>query len=336
MLDPKAKAKLAFVIPFTGKWPKWCSLFFSSVKANPVIDVILLCEHIPPCPIPSNAQVHQFTRQEITARLRIATGLNLLKVSGHKLCDFKPFYGLAFQDLLEAYEFWGFCDIDLMFGSLEKLLTPEFYDGVDVFSAHDSEVVGHFTIIRNNDRMNRLAFDMQGWERACLLNEGGMVDEVLFTAALKQAKDIRWRRTLPIAEELRRSFCRLGITFGFRGEVVWIEDRGPSLVTVENGQVLYKNAYTTVEVMYVHFMGLKRWWHWIYYSSRNRKHNFSRVGYGGVGSISDLLSFPWVLVWRSQSVMLVCKAKSGGVLRRLTPQPFFLYLRRIVFGSGRY
>ena len=36
----------------------------------------------------------------------------------YKLCDFKPAYGFIFGEYLKEYDYWGHCDIDIVWGDL--------------------------------------------------------------------------------------------------------------------------------------------------------------------------------------------------------------------------
>jgi hypothetical protein len=125
-MSPQPIPRVVFLIPYFGYWPKWSELFFNSCRLNTSIGVIVICETRPPFALPSNVSVLSATRKEVIDRLAKATGLNLESISGHKLCDFRPFFGRAFSDLIANYEFWGFCDVDMMFGDLNRLFTPIF------------------------------------------------------------------------------------------------------------------------------------------------------------------------------------------------------------------
>ena len=39
-----------------------------------------------------------------------------------KLCDYKPAYGLIFEDELIGYDYWGFCDTDILLGDIYQFL----------------------------------------------------------------------------------------------------------------------------------------------------------------------------------------------------------------------
>jgi hypothetical protein len=329
-------ARVAFVVVYTGTWPRWCQVFFDSVGRNSLIDLVLVCTSIPPCPLPGNVHIFPITVEELTSRLRLATGLKLNPITGHKLCDFRPFFGLAFRDLLTGYGFWGFCDVDMIFGDLSKLLTPEFLAQMDAFTAHNKQLVGHFTLLRNNERMNRLGFEMEDWQAACLSPANAMVDEKQFSDVLAKAADIKWVKTNTLASELDRTFCRFGITFGFRGEVAYLDADETALVEVNGNRVIYSDARRQTEVLYVHFMGLKHWWHWLDYRPGEKNSRFSRVGYGGPRNAQALLRFPWRQFWAVGMLLARTKSLSGGFLRKLLPSSTFLSVRRLILGRSRY
>ena len=67
-----------------------------------------------------------------------------------------------------SYEFWGYCDIDMMFGDLARLLSDEFWIRPMRSVAYDEQFVGHFTILRNTEVMNRAGFKIDDWQRLCV------------------------------------------------------------------------------------------------------------------------------------------------------------------------
>ena len=76
----------------------------------------------------------------------------------YKLCDFRPAYGEMFQEYLKDYDFWGHCDIDLMWGNLRKFFTDGILNSYDrIYSA------GHCSLYRNTP-------DVNSWYRT--LNSG--------------------------------------------------------------------------------------------------------------------------------------------------------------------
>ena len=325
-------ARIGFVLPYVGGMPQWSQLFFESCRPNPIVDILLLCEARPPRAPPENVHPTRMSREEIFSRLEGATGLTLPARAGHKLCDFKPFYGLAFADLLKGYEFWGYCDLDMMFGSLGKLLTDEFLRSVDIFTAHNEIFVGHFTILRNTPEINGLCFEIENWKEKSLTPDSAHMDENGIAAVMAKHPAVRLQRPGALPSELARAFARCGITFGFRGEVAYLEPGNDALVRWENGSVYVELATgPAVEALYVHFMGTKRWWHWLPFTGRSaslQRHYFSRIGHGGVRQPADLHRFPWRQLHRLQCWLYGARAGLMASVRRCLPRWALSFLRR--------
>jgi len=243
---------------------------------------------------------------------------------------------LAFSDMLAPYEFWGFCDIDLIFGDLRKLLTKKFLASCDCFSAHNAQFVGHFTVVRNAPQMNNAGFQIKNWASYCMAPVNCQLDEKKFSEALVEISGVRWLRTDSIDDELKRPFCRFGITFGYQGEVAYLRSPHPGMVTVVDGQVIYEDAEYRSEVLYVHFMGTKRWWHWLSYRPDHIPHRLSRIGYGGPRTSAELNSAYWRMIWLVQIGLGGLKSRVGAVLKTMLPVPLFLHLRRCIMGRSRY
>ncbi|HMD54246.1 MAG TPA: DUF6625 family protein [Phycisphaerae bacterium] len=326
--------RVGFIVPYAGEWPNWSQLFFESCRPNPIVDVILLCQQVPPFALPGNVRVVQISEAEIHDRLEKATGLKLGTISPRKICDFRPYYGLAFADILKDYEFWGYCDVDMMFGALGKLLTDEVFQSMDVLSAHNEMFVGHFTILRNTEKINRLGFEIEKWQERCQAPIGWHLDEQEFTYVADKNPTIRWIKSKDLASELNSNFARFGITFEFFGEVAYLKPPDNPVVKWENGGVYFEGSGGKVsEVLYVHFMGTKRWWHWLFFNKKSvlqKTHYFSRIGYNGVRHPAQLQRFPRREFYHLQSGLNRFKITVAAWLRRLLPVKTFVALRRKV------
>ena len=68
-----------------------------------------------------------------------------------KLCDFKPTYGYIFEDYIKTYPYWGYCDIDVIMGNLDKILSMQFLKEYDkIFS------LGHMVLFKNTPEINKV------------------------------------------------------------------------------------------------------------------------------------------------------------------------------------
>ncbi len=89
----------------------------------------------------------------ISTRLQLK--LNKFQFRSYKLCDLKPAFGLIFSEYLQGYDFWGYCDVDMIIGNLGNFLTEENLKEYEMISASKGNP-GYMTIYRNNDKVNHL------------------------------------------------------------------------------------------------------------------------------------------------------------------------------------
>ena len=74
----------------------------------------------------------------------------------YKLCDFKPTFGKIFEDYLTGYDFWGYFDIDIIFGQMNDFISDEVLTTYDVISTYQGFLSGPFSIFRNTSQINCL------------------------------------------------------------------------------------------------------------------------------------------------------------------------------------
>jgi hypothetical protein len=334
------KAQIALIVVYVGDLPYWSELFFESVRRNQGVDVILICDRRPRVAVPQNVYVIRCDKQAIIHRLNRLGLVIKHDVGGHKLCDFRPFFGNIFADELKQYRFWGFCDIDMMFGDLDKLLNQEFLNETDVFTACNTHVAGHFTVLRNVSRVNDICFQIPEWQTLLLKRNNCMIDEQQFFVAIMNNTWCRVVRPQALDVELASAFCRFGITYDFEGRVSFLGGNPATLVRWIDGKVYVSvEGRGESEALYVHFMGLKRWWHWVRFR-RGRAmiglHVFSRVGYGGPQSVSDVTKATWVIVYAVQQFAHEVKRQCGRALRYGLRPEAFNWVRRLTLGGSRY
>ena len=77
-------------------------------------------------------------------------GFKLNVKNPHKLCDFKPAYGFLFEEYIKDYNFWGYCDLDIILGNLNNFITNKMLDKYDKIFC-----LGHMTLYKNNLENNR-------------------------------------------------------------------------------------------------------------------------------------------------------------------------------------
>ena len=141
---------IALVIPWFGTLRDDFYFWMKSVEYNPTIDFLFITDQSIDNPPPNLKVIQSSVKQiEQLARQRIWEGCVIPKP--YKLCDYKPTYGELFCDFLKDYDFWGHCDVDLVFGDIRHYVTDDILSQYDrIFSG------GHLTIYRNEPSVNAI------------------------------------------------------------------------------------------------------------------------------------------------------------------------------------
>ncbi len=139
---------------YFGRLPDHFQLWLNSCGRNPEIDWIVLTDDPGTYRWPDNVTRHAMTFAEMKDRLGRHVDVSNLVIP-YKLCDFKPLYGLALEDIFAGYDAWGYCDADMIFGRIPDFATPE------VLRSHAKVFKrGHLSLMRNSEEVRRI------WSRA--------------------------------------------------------------------------------------------------------------------------------------------------------------------------
>lgn len=142
--------RLALLVPYFGRVPDYADLWLESCRRNPGIDWILLTDCRFDHELPPNVYVHSMSFAGLADRLAERFDFALGLETPYKLCDFRPAFGHVLADYLKGYDFWGYCDLDVIFGDIRKFVTESVLDSSDkVFTG------GHLSFMRNDEEINR-------------------------------------------------------------------------------------------------------------------------------------------------------------------------------------
>ena len=171
------KHKIAIIICYFGSFPSIYPLWIRSCKNNPLFNYLIFTD-INEIKTQNNIIVHHCTLGEISDLAQRKLYGDICILSAYKLCDFKPMYGIMFEDYLKGYDFWGICDMDMVFGDLSLFITDAILQKYEKVYQ-----LGHLTLYRNTEEVNN-RFKMKGyidWEVAvtsqkhCKMCERGMI-----------------------------------------------------------------------------------------------------------------------------------------------------------------
>lgn len=130
-------------------WLKTCSY-------NPSIDWLIFSD----CKwedLPNNVKVVNLKFPELVKHIRKCFDFDICLNTAYKLCDYKVAYGYIFSDYIKEYDFWGYCDFDMMFGDIRK-----FVDDKVLKNHHKVYHLGHLSLYKNENKINKMFMSKKG------------------------------------------------------------------------------------------------------------------------------------------------------------------------------
>lgn len=249
---------IAFVVPYFGKLPEMFPLWVNSAASNDDIDFIFFTDQDPLFTMPENIKWNKITFNDMKNRIDQTIGFPTAVYAPYKLCDVRPCYGDIFREELKDYDFWGFCDIDLIFGHIRDYITDQLLGEYDKIGS-----LGHCVILKNSEEMRIMYKQKLGNEYpyqtilACKDNlsfdEGGMGDYGFPNICKAYGIKEIWKRWFTDIYtqtfEFRhkqyngdQAYYREIESIQFLGDKVWVTN---------------KDDGSCFETMYVHFQGRK-------------------------------------------------------------------------------
>ena len=116
------KYRICLILPYYGVFPNYFHLWINSASHNSFIDFYIITDSEFSYQLPENIHLKKISLNEIKQRLQEKTKKKVSLSSPYKLCDYKPAYGLIFEDIVCNYDYWGWCDPDIIWGNLQLII----------------------------------------------------------------------------------------------------------------------------------------------------------------------------------------------------------------------
>lgn len=143
--------KICFIVPYFGTLPEYFQVWLDTCRTNPTIDWLVFTDDSTEFNVPLNVKIEYTTFAYIQNVVQKCYDFEISLLTPYKLCDYKIAYGEIFSDYLVGYDYWGFCDIDVIWGNIRKFFSDDLLDAYDKIG-----VQGHCTIFRNTYHVNTL------------------------------------------------------------------------------------------------------------------------------------------------------------------------------------
>ena len=248
--------KIIFIIVYIGEWPWYFPYFLHSCRYNPSIDFLIFTDNQNQLSqLPPNVQLISYSLEQFKADAVKALGFEVAVESGYKLCDFKPAYGYIFSNFIKDYDFWGYCDIDVILGNIREFMTDELLNEYDIISARHDYLTGCFALYRNNLYMRELFKQSKDYLKVFTDPRNFFFDETNFAfesfekglhySEIKTEIESMTHVVRRLQEEGKlKAYFEFQIVEGFGGNMLW-----------DKGTLIYRKQF---EAMLYHLVRFKR------------------------------------------------------------------------------
>lgn len=270
-MDIGKQNSLAIIVAYLGSLPWYYKYFIHTCKYNPTVDFFLLLDQpVDKSLLPVNVKVIVKNFDEINALFSQGLNMPIKMEFAYKLCDYRPAFGVIFEDLLKNYNFWGYSDFDVIFGNIRNFVTYDLMSNFDIISMRHDYLPGCFTVYKNCDKVNTLFTHSKDYVTVFSNATHFCFDETNFCH--EQFTDgVHYSKIHSQVESMTHVVKKLQESGDVRAyfDFQIIEGR-PGRLKWQNGTLIYKNTF---EVLLYHLIKLKE----VYtpnYSNRNINNTF--------------------------------------------------------------
>ncbi len=169
--------KIAIIVFHFGKMPWYLPYFLKSCDTNPTVDFLFITDLPVPDKSAPNIKYISFTLQDFNRLASQRLGFAFAAENAYKLCDLRPAFGTIFSRQLQAYDFWGYADTDVILGSIRSFFTDNLLETQDILWPKKKYPPGFFTLYRNTEAVNQLYTKVENYKEIFQSQLNYMFDE---------------------------------------------------------------------------------------------------------------------------------------------------------------
>lgn len=139
------KNSILLIHPYFGKFPNLFDFWLYSCVQNPTVNFLIVTDQNLVSPSP-NIIVVRSDLNSIKEKAEKVLKFPVVLDKPYKLCDYRPIYHLIFAEYVQKFDFWGYCDSDMILGDIRSFLTDDILDRYDYILG-----MGHMHLQRTND-----------------------------------------------------------------------------------------------------------------------------------------------------------------------------------------
>jgi hypothetical protein len=149
--------KKVFLVPYFGSFPNYFQLWLDSCGRNKDFNWIILTDcDLKNLKFYNNTTFINTTINDIERIIKDTIYEESILTTPYKLCDYRPVFWSILDYYQIKYDYWGYCDIDLIFGNLSKFLPDSKLKKYDKIMSN-----GHLTLF-NSKKEIKEAYKLSG------------------------------------------------------------------------------------------------------------------------------------------------------------------------------
>lgn len=142
--------KIIIFSPYFGTLPDYFQLWLNSCRLNEDFTWAVITDAATDgYEIPDNVKILHMHLSEFSQFFSTALDLKISIAHPYKICDLRPAFSILLALFPGQWDFWGHCDLDMMFGRLRNFISDEMLSNYDKIFG-----VGHLTLYRNDASTN--------------------------------------------------------------------------------------------------------------------------------------------------------------------------------------
>ncbi len=139
--------RIILIFPHFGTLPSQYQAWRASALRNPSVDFMFFTDCDVECA--ENIKVRKMTFDEFRQLIQAKYEFPITLDRPYKICDFRPAFAHILQDEVKGYDFWGWGDLDVVYGDLRYFITDEVLSRYKMISGY-----GHLTLYHNDEDSN--------------------------------------------------------------------------------------------------------------------------------------------------------------------------------------
>ena len=193
--------KIRLIIPYFGKLPKFFPYFLLTAKRNQKIDFLIYTDqNVDQFEVlnADNIEFKTLSFDDLRKKVQSKFDFEISLKTPYKLCDYRAAYGLIFEEELKEYDYWGFCDTDVLLGDIYQFLEKHSFFEND-YARYG--LFGHLQIFKNSQEVNRIFMSGKGLnyrldyqnvftnEQSFIFDEANGIQKIFEKSNFKQLQD---------------------------------------------------------------------------------------------------------------------------------------------------